>query len=118
MFMAMNLDNTGRVLSVSLPAIRADKRALVFLSPEMNVSSFWIRILSDSKLKCFLSFRIKVQLSEFSLEAPKGKTLDQRRLFSPTTENYRPLEDNCVHNGSGTLRAGVCFLNACTFSSP
>lgn len=59
MFMAMNVDNTGRVLSVSLTAIGADKRALVFLSPEMNVSSFWIRILSDSSQSVFFLFELR-----------------------------------------------------------
>ena len=40
MFMGMNPENTGGVLSVSLPAVRADGRALVLLTPGMNVSSF------------------------------------------------------------------------------
>lgn len=60
MFMGMNPDNTGRVLFMSLPAVRADGRALVLLSPGMNASSFWVRILSDSKLECFLSVQIMV----------------------------------------------------------
>lgn len=56
MYMGMNPENAGGVLPISLPAIRADRRALVFLSPGMNVSSFWVRILPDSKLKCSHSF--------------------------------------------------------------
>lgn len=65
---------------MSLPASNQNRRPTpVFLAPGMDVSSFWIRILSDLKLMCFL-FKIRHKISEFSLEAPKGKPVDQTKV--------------------------------------
>lgn len=106
MFVDMNPDNTGGVLFLSLPAVRADGRGLVILSPGMNVLVSGLEFYLIQSWSVF--FRFELRPSDFPWRLQETK-LWKRGDFPPETGNYRPLKDKYINDGSGKLRAAVCF---------